>query len=106
MAVIQNPKKNIPLKFLTAKLIFGTFSETYYGTIKVSYSLKSKRATHKIAYISLKHIDNQISRVPKWLHMFHYAVAMVTKKTQIFFFYINFSVIEMLLFVICGRCAL
>ena len=49
------------------------------------HSLKSKRATYRKVYIFLKHINNLISRVRKWLHMSHYVVAMVTKKTQILF---------------------
>ena len=54
------------------------------------HSLKSKKPAYMKVYIFLKHMNYQISRVPKWLHVSNCVVTMVTKKTRILFFYINF----------------
>ena len=78
------------IKCLTAELIFGIFSETYLGLIKLSW-LKIKDSHTKIkVYIFLKQMNNRIPRVLKWPHKFQYVVAMVTKKTQIIFFRLIF----------------
>ena len=58
-------------KCLTAKLIFGIFSDTY------------------LRFFILK--VYQTSRVLELLHMSHYVVAMVTKMTYILFFTLFFQ---------------